>query len=138
MKQKNIFSALMAIMLLTGCHESLEERAEREAREYTQKNCPTPIENYQRTDSMVFYKQTLTITYYSSVFDKADDSVVMAKSRKAIHDGLLKSIRQTTALKRFKEADYNFAYVIHSGKNPKVTYLKYKFTKKDYADAGKP
>ena len=49
-----VFCAALCSVLLSGCHENMEKRAQREAREYTEKYCPTPVQNFTRTDSVVF------------------------------------------------------------------------------------
>ena len=46
-----ICAALCSVMLC-GCHESMEQRAQREAREFTKKYRPTPVQNNFRTDSV--------------------------------------------------------------------------------------
>lgn len=52
---KKILFSTLVLLTFTACHhETIEERAAREAKEYTQKMCPTPVVNFTRTDSMVF------------------------------------------------------------------------------------
>ena len=53
-----IFGIIACSLLLCSCHENLEKRAQREAREYTEKYCPTPVQNYTRTDSVAFDVKT--------------------------------------------------------------------------------
>ena len=50
MKKKLIYIGIFA-SLLVSCTESLEDKAAREAKEYTEKYCPTPYVNDSRTDS---------------------------------------------------------------------------------------
>lgn len=57
-----IFGIIACSLLLCSCHENLEKRAQREAREYTEKYCPTPVQNYTRTDSVTFDIKTKHIT----------------------------------------------------------------------------
>lgn len=40
---RKIMWLVMAAVLTTACQESLEERCEREAKEYTEKHCPIPL-----------------------------------------------------------------------------------------------
>jgi len=35
---------MFAAVLFAACHEDLADRAAREAKEFTEKNCPTPVE----------------------------------------------------------------------------------------------
>ncbi len=48
---KKIIFPIMLITLLASCSESIEDRAAREAKEYTEKVCPTPFANDGHTDS---------------------------------------------------------------------------------------
>ena len=40
-------AAIAATLLLTSCHDSLEDRAEKEAKKYTERYCPTPVSRAQ-------------------------------------------------------------------------------------------
>ena len=83
---KNIlFCALMVMSApLTSCQESLEERAEREAREYTEKHCPTPPQNDVITDSIVFDRAGVT-----SIDEIMKDDAGSLGGVKIKHDGVL-------------------------------------------------
>ena len=71
MKKKLIYIGIFA-SLLVSCTESLEDKAAREAKEYTEKYCPTPYVNDARTDSAAFDKTKKIYTYYISLRNKAD------------------------------------------------------------------
>src|SRR3712207_8347171 len=81
--KKTILFALLACSL-TACHESLEDRAAREAREYTEKYCPTPYVNNTRTDSVAFDTASKTYTYYCSLNGQADSKQFIEQYRKRI------------------------------------------------------
>ncbi len=66
MKKKLIYIGIFA-SLLVSCTESLEDKAAREAKEYTEKYCPTPYVNDSRTDSAAFDKNTKTCTLTTSL-----------------------------------------------------------------------
>ena len=66
MKKKLIYIGIFA-SLLVSCTESLEDKAAREAKEYTEKYCPTPYVNDARTDSAAFDKTKKMYTYYISL-----------------------------------------------------------------------
>ena len=112
--KKKILLVLIPFVLI-ACHESLEDRAAREAKEYTEKYCPTPVNNFTRTDSVVFDKATRTYHYYCT-----------------INDGLLQSITKSTNIKAYKEAGFNFAYTCRSQKNPRLILFEGMYTQKDY------
>ncbi|HEY9543222.1 hypothetical protein [Prevotella sp.] len=124
---------LASCLFLSSCgHESLEERAEREAKEFTQKYCPTPVSNFTRTDSVIFNKNTRTYTYYCSFSDRFDDKKVIDQNYQKIKEGLAKGISDNTSLRVYKDAGFNFQYICHSTKNPKETLFKAIYTKKEY------
>ena len=123
---------LLAAFLFGACHESLQDRAEREAKEYTRKNCPTPVNNFQRTDSISFDRSTNTYHYYCSFTGKLDDKAVIEKIRGELHDGLRKGIRESTSLKAYKEAGFSFTYTCRSAKDPRKVLYKETFTARDY------
>lgn len=116
---KNIIIATIFTCFLLSCHESLQERAAREAKEYTERCCPTPVINYTRTDSVKFDIESSTYTYFCSFVDMFDDEKVISENRKFLHDGLKDNITSNVALKPYVDAGFRFAYVVHSDKNPK-------------------
>lgn len=119
-------------MSLFSCHENLEDRAEREAREYTEKNCPTPVVNDTRTDSIVFYKATKTYHYYCTFMNKIDNVEIIKKNRSMIRQQISKSIANDTNIKVYKDAGFKFAYTCRSASNPDKILYNDVFTKEDY------
>ena len=75
MKKSVILMA--ALIALTGCRKSLEDRCEQEVREYTEKNCPAQISENMIVDSLTFDRHTHTLHYYYSVMGSIDDDIVM-------------------------------------------------------------
>lgn len=130
---KKTILAIVVAAMLTACHESIEDRAAREAREYTERFCPTPVVNFTRTDSVVFDKGTKTYTYYCSVVDKMDDEAIIRANLANLQSGLLTSIKQNTNIVVYKKANFNFAYVLHSSKQPQKVLFKATYAPKDYA-----
>ncbi|MBP6526653.1 MAG: hypothetical protein KBA74_01750 [Prevotella sp.] len=129
---KKAFILIISALALTACHhETIEERAKRETKEYTQKYCPTPFINYTRTDSMTFENSTRTIIYYCSFSDKMDNAEIINKNNKKIIDGLKKGIADNTGIKNYIEAGLNFRYVVHSHNNPQEVLFKHDFNNKE-------
>lgn len=129
---KKVLAFIILLSALTACHESLEDRAAREAKDYTAKNCPTPVVNFTRTDSIVFEKATKTYHYYCSFADKMDNIDIINKNRNRIHTELLKSIVDNTNMNPYKEAGFKFAYTCYSiSKKGEVLYED-SFSAKDY------
>ena len=130
MKRLMIIAAVVA--LLCACQESLEQRAQREAREYTAKYCPTPVDNHTRTDSVVFDMTTRTYHYYCSVVDILDDEEVFALNRDKMAASLLKLVRENTGFRGFKKVGFSFAWTIRSEKDPKKVYFNKVYTPSEY------
>ena len=109
-----------AALALSACQESLEDRAAREAKEYTEAIV---------TDSMTFDKQTLTLHYYLSVKGPADTTAI---ANSEIKEDMIKALRGTTSVRPYKEAGYNFMYTFHSTKHPGKKLFETTITKSDY------
>jgi hypothetical protein len=118
-----IYFAILALVF-SSCHENLSERAEREAKEYTERNCPTPVINYSRTDSVCFDKKHNNYIYYCSFVDKFDNEKIINQNRSQIHEGLYHSISTNTGLKPYIEAGFSFTYIVRSDKQPSKILFK--------------
>lgn len=132
MKKFFVVPLAMCLMTLVSCRESLEDRAYREAKEYTEKYCPTPPQNSVITDSMVFDKATKTQIYYLRFTGLLDSVPAMNEHRKELEEGMLGTIRQNPGMQVYKDANFSFEYVCRSFKDPKTILLKMHFGPKDY------
>lgn len=116
--------------MFAACQESLEDRCAREAKEYTKKNCPGRIDEHTTIDSLVFERATRTMHYYYTLKGNADD---MEKINNSDPSGLLLGqIRNSTSIKTYKDAGYNFAYTYHSEKDKGKILFQKTFTPKEY------
>ncbi len=120
------------LILLPACRNSLDDRAEQEARDYTTKFCPTPVYNYSRTDSLTFDRASRTFIYHCSLIGLMDSMEIISQHRQELSEGLLKAISASTQLKKYKDAGYNFRYLVHSSKNPQQVLFDKTYTQKDY------
>lgn len=120
------------VLAFVSCHESIEERAAREAKEYTKKFCPTPVVNFVRTDSTVFDITTKTYFYYCTVVDRMDNETIIKDNQNTLKNGLLDGIKENTELRVYKKAGFSFSYVLHSGKEPKKVLFKVVYSPADY------
>ena len=127
MKKILLFATLL---LLTACQETLEDRCARECKEYTQKKCPVLVTRGVTLDSMTFNKSQLLMTYYYTVSGILDDAEALRENNAS--SLLLKELKNTAALKLYKDAGYNFRYVYHSSKEKGTRVLETTFRKKDY------
>ena len=122
MMKKVIYSIFLA-SLVVSCTESLEDKAVREAKEYTEKYCPTPYVNDSRTDSATFDKSTKTYVYYISLRNKADNKQVIEANKNKLHKIQKEALDNNPGLKKYKEEHFTFRFVYHSAKNPKEVLL---------------
>ena len=120
--KKLIYTAL-GLSLLASCTESLEDKAAREAKEYTEKYCPTPYVNDSRTDSATFDKNTKTYVYYISLRNKADNKQVINANKDKLHKIQKEALDNNPGLKKYKEEHFTFRFVYHSAKNSKEVLL---------------
>ena len=127
MKKILLFATLL---LLTACQETLEDRCARECKEYTQKKCPVLVTNGVTLDSMTFDKSQLLMTYYYTVSGILDDAEALRENNAS--SLLLKELKNTAALKLYKDAGYSFRYVYHSSTEKGTRVLDTTFRKKDY------
>lgn len=125
--------SLVAILSLTSCQESKRDRIEREAREYTEKNCPrAELQDIIYLDSLVCHNDSNdNYVYYYSV--KADS--VMIEQMKAGYDDarklLLKGIRNSIDLRYIKEERLNIIYAYYDAATHKKIQ-EYVFTPEEY------
>lgn len=117
---------IMIVLSASSCQETLEEKAERQAREYTRKYCPTPIDNDTRTDSIVFDPQKKVYYYYISFFNNLDDEYIVNENKDRFAQMLTQSIKDSPGLRGFLEAGFRFEYICHSGSNPKKVLVRIK------------
>ena len=120
--KKAIYTLFLA-SLVVSCTESLEDKAVREAKEYTEKYCPTPYVNDSRTDSATFDKSTKTYVYYISLRNKADNKQVIEANKNKLHKIQKEALDNNPGLKKYKEEHFTFRFVYHSAKNPKEILL---------------
>ena len=129
---------LLAALVLVACNESLEDRAEREAREYTARYCPTPVMNNSRTDSVAFDKATKTYTYYCTLTGEYDSAEFIAKYGGELNSRLAQTIADDASIEKLKAAGFSFHFVIHSERAPEKVLYERTITAKEYDNPPKP
>ena len=128
---KGIVVTLMAgAMLLTNCQESLEDRCAREAKEFTEKNCPRAVDKEIVLDSMTFEKATHTISYLYTLNGTLDDPQRIDSTH--FRELLLMEVKNSTNLKLYKDEGYAFRYAYYSQKNNGTKLFEATFRESDY------
>ena len=121
---------MLAVLILSACQESLEDKCARECVEFTKRKCPSAVAPEMVIDSMTFDRASHTIQYYyklTGVSDRAD-----AYLEDQARDALKNALKNTTQVMAYKEEGYNFRYIYYSEKNPQTVYLDILLTEKDY------
>lgn len=104
---------LTSLALVSSCQENLEDRAERETREFTKKNCPLRVADGIMNDSITFDKNTRTIHYFYTISGPSDTDAIDSNEAES---KLIKGVKDATSIKKYKENDFNFAYTYYSTK----------------------
>ena len=127
---KKLWVLAVLALVLTACQESLEERCEREAKEFTAKRCPMVLDQNTTMDSLTFDRQTHTLHYYYKLTGAADRGDILEKTDAA---GTLKSaLKNNTETRIYKDNKYRFTYTFRSEKDPNKIWMEVTFTDKDY------
>lgn len=131
---KNILFFAAALLLLTSCQESLEEKAAREAREVTESKCPMPIGDNMYLDSIVFDIPTLTQTQYFRFTGKSDNDSTVEKiiNNNDLKGTLVQELKNTPSYKALIKKGITFRYIYGSTANPEKTYIDITIIKEDY------
>ena len=130
-KKVLMFFGLLAL-LFASCHqESLEERAHREAQEYTRKNCPQKQGDNVILDSLVFDMDSRTLIEYSRALNGIDDQEFISSNKAELDEKSTQLIRQEVKYKRYRDAGCSFRFVLRSDSTKNVLYDK-TITKDDY------
>lgn len=127
---KKTLLLIATAVTLFSCQEALEDKAEREAREATEKNCPIVYDATQVMDSMTFDRSTHTFSYYYRLIGKADtiSTIKPEEFRSALTD----AVKNTTSIRVYKEEGYNFRYVYCSDRQRGLIYWEATIKKEDY------
>ena len=113
----------------TESHETILERAERDAREVTEKHCPMPL-NEEGTlilERINFYKDTRTWCQ-DFLLDATPDMIEQINMR----DVLLEELKNMPSYKPYMDGMFIFQYVYCDMNNPNDTLINVKLTPKDY------
>ena len=115
----HLFPALLLMAALgVACTESFEDRCQREAREFTKKQCPRLIDKEACIvmDSMTFNRTPLGFTYHYHVQGQLDSRELLTDEKlEQFKEDLLANVRQDISLKPYKEKGFTFTYRYLSG-----------------------
>ena len=127
---------LFFVMLLafTSCQERKADFFERDAREYTEKNCPQMLDEYTILDSVVYVREKDgagdLVQYYSLNLNEEARQELMNQLGK-LADMNLTAVRNSIVFAKHKEEGVSFTYIYHDATTGEKI-VEYHFTKKDY------
>ena len=127
---KKIWTFAVFLSLLAACQESLEDKCEREAKDYTRRNCPMKMDNNSILDSLVFERSTHTIHYYYTLTGFADQDSILEKVNAV--EVLRDEVKNSTALRIYKENKIRVAYTYDSQKDHQTIRKQEVLTNKNY------
>ena len=135
MKKSHLYPALLAaaMLIITSCHRSgRDEQIAREAREFTEKQCPKMVDEGLRMDSTTFDSRTRAYTYNYTALDNLDNPAIYTDQLKTqFRERLLSELRNSIGMKTYKEAGITIIYRYVSATTGN-TLLEYQFTKEEY------
>ncbi|MGI6222886.1 MAG: hypothetical protein ACOYJG_04690 [Prevotella sp.] len=129
---RNLLIIFALVSCLVSCQKNLDERAEKEAKDFTTKYCPTPEKNFERTDSMTYEKSSKTFIYWKTLSGNADDKQLLNKNKDKLHEAILEVVNNNTNLQLYKENGFTFRYVFHSASHPSEVLLDFSYGPKEY------
>ena len=123
----------LMVMLLVSCQEKRARRFEREAREFTETNCPQQMDAMTCLDSMVYVPDEQggeLIQYYSLKLTSEQRAEMMNKLGE-INDVNLRIVRNSIPFTKYREAGVSFTFIYRDATvGDKI--VEYHFAKEDY------
>ena len=132
--RKFIFATLPVILFLGSCQEDFDHHLKRETQEYTQKHCPSHIEEGNRLDSMTYDipSRNLTLWYtFSGVLDTPVARNAALNNMERLRHQLLLELRGDTKWETCKDENITFTYSYRSSALQKEIF-RISFTSSDY------
>lgn len=112
---------LMAVCLQSCNKETRDERIKRETMEFTEKNCPSTVDQFTTMDSAVFDMDSRTLTYHYTLKGELDnDSLYTDELKQTFREKVLNEIKTSIKMKGYKDAEVAFGYRYISDKSGKV------------------
>lgn len=129
---RKLFVLLIVALTAVSCTESFEDRCRREAKEYSERECPRMVDTFIRMDSMTFESEPAGLVYYYSVIGDLDNAELLTPD--VVEDfrtRLLESIRNDINMKRYKDKGFQFTYRYRSDSTGKP-FVEATFGPEDY------
>jgi ADP-ribose pyrophosphatase YjhB (NUDIX family) len=120
-------------VLAASCTESFSDRCRREAREYTERECPRLEHQYVIMDSMTYSDDPQGFTYHYRFTEALldSDSTVDSELLEQLGEQIRQGLRQNITLKAYKERGFTFTYRYLSARTDSLL-LEVSFGPEDY------
>ena len=123
---------ILIFFLFTACTESFSDRCRREAREFTERQCPRLIANFIVLDSMTYAEEPQGFTYHYRLQGEWDDPELLTPDiLEEFVQNVGKSLREDITLKTYKERGLHFTYRYVSASTGQL-YTEATFGPEDY------
>ena len=98
-------------LFFTSCTESFEDRCRREAKEFTDLQCPRLVDKHIMLDSMTDEANPQGFVYHYRVTGELDNPDILTDEALApIIEAMLKNLRENISLRLYKERGLTFTY----------------------------
>lgn len=132
MRLRTYFVLALAAVAAGCTKETRYERIQREAREFTQKNCPKEVEPGIVQDSLCFDIGARRLEYCYTIGEPLDhDSIFTDDLEERFRGKVLQELRASIQMKGYKDAGVTFAYTYYSARSGK-RYMSIEFTPEEY------
>lgn len=129
----HLIAVLTIMMTAMSCQESIGERFEREASEFTKRNCPrAEFQDIIYLDSLVYHNDGTND--YKYCYSVKADSIMLAEivnQSDELKARLLQGIRNSVDLRHVKEAGLNIIYAYYNAENDELI-TEFRFGTEDY------
>ena len=123
--------ATMALMT-SACTESFADRCRREAKEYTERECPRLEHQFVIMDSMTYADEPQGFTYHYRLTGDFDNPELLTSSiLDDFTEQMKQSLRENITLKSYKERNFTFTYRYFSDSTDSLV-LEARFGPEDY------
>lgn len=129
---KKLLFIIAVLATLASCQEKKQERFEREAREFTEKNCPQQLDAITTIDSMVYVNEgtgELRI-YYTLQLNDEERELFMDKLTE-LGENNLKIVRNSVLFVKYKDEGIKFSYIYHDAVTGEKL-VEYNFSEEEY------
>lgn len=119
MKQTELLLGCAFLLMACG-RQSFDEKCEREARDYTARHCPMPIEQNVMFDSMVYHRGQSVMAYCYTLSGSLDQADVIRQNATVFKQKLVEAVRNSVEMKKYTQKGIRIDYLYHSASTGKL------------------